>query len=865
MAGCGAVCYEADPESTLVEERMAYVGSGQGSYMQVSNMEMVGKGRGDYEKEKVVVSQGYKLSMGVVGGAGCMIFLIIFLIIGFLNNWWQNTAAADDVLDCSLLLNTAMASEKQLCCSKGFQQFCQKHDGVKLVDKYYYHVKNVKVNHVVPVPVAPPPREVITHKVMVHTHAYDCNEGALNWQQSWSAAHSRYCCYLREIGCKTKVEYRPHYHTITRTKDVPVKVPVPIPAPPAAIITHVQNVPIHDPPAVIKVNERGPPHVVNKYVHEKQLVPVPVASPPVYHHVPVPVPVQDPGQVIKVPEPLPPQTIVKNKVLYKTRHIAVKHVYDCSAGFSNWQSGWSSDKKSWCCSNQGRGCPGSHSGHLTKTVVTGVTQHVGPTYYHHIHHSYGSYGDAAGIHHSYGSYGDADEAGDADVLPGSDDDLSSSGSFSDSWLRDDRDLKQKEKAKSSRRLQEVMDGSDFAPIDGEEGFAGDGVVGGEESMNGVGVVGGEESMNGDGVVGVEESMNGDGVVGGEESMNGDGVFGGEESMNGDGVVGGEESMNGDGVFGGEESMNSVGVVGEESMNGVGVVGGEESMNGVGVVGGEDSAANTGVIGMPAPVIGTPEPTRVHTIVRNHYGTVLRKVPVNHYVKVQMPQKPPIVHTVQVQTPAKHFDCGMSGHASTLWSDEHKRWCCYKFAGEYCPKAIVDKNIYHTVVKTRPVRVPVPEPMPAHAPIVKTIHHTYRVPSPPVYQHVHVPGPTVVKPVVVHDAVHVPVPQPPKVINVKQPYTVHVPGPNHYVHVPVPTAPHVVTKYHTQWNTVVDGDVDSSYDCDAAATQWHSVWSHAKMRWCCSHRNIGCPGTWHTVVHHVHTVHYSDDDAMDHLV
>ena len=27
--------------------------------------------------------------------------------------------------------------------------------------------------------------------------------------------------------------------------------------------------------------------------------------------------------------------------------------------------------------------------------------------------------------------------------------------------------------------------------------------------------------------------------------------------------------------------------------------------------------------MPAPVIGTPEPTRVHTIVRNHYGTVLR--------------------------------------------------------------------------------------------------------------------------------------------------------------------------------------------------------------------------------------------------
>ena len=35
-------------------------------------------------------------------------------------------------------------------------------------------------------------------------------------------------------------------------------------------------------------------------MHEKQLVPVPVASPPVYHRVPVPVPVQDPGQARQI-------------------------------------------------------------------------------------------------------------------------------------------------------------------------------------------------------------------------------------------------------------------------------------------------------------------------------------------------------------------------------------------------------------------------------------------------------------------------------------------------------------------------------------------------------------------------------------
>ncbi|CAK9010113.1 Uncharacterized protein SCF082_LOCUS10532 [Durusdinium trenchii] len=209
----------------------------------------------------------------------------------------------------------------------------------------------------------------------------------------------------------------------------------------------------------------------------------------------------------------------------------------------------------------------------------------------------------------------------------------------------------------------------------------------------------------------------------------------------------------------------------------------------------------------------------------------------------MPEQPPIVHTVKVMTPAKTYSCdGLGEHPDPSWSDKHVRWCCYKY-GSFCPKTVVDKNIYHTVVKTQPVRVPVPEPMPTHAPIVKTIHHTYHVPSPPQYVHVPVPGPTVVKPVVVPESVPVPVPQPPQVINVKKPYTVHVPGPNHYVHVPVPSPPHIVTKYHTQWNTVVD-HADSTYDCDTGAGDWHSLWSHAKQRWCCSHKFVGCPGTWH---------------------
>mmetsp|Transcript_3152 Transcript_3152/g.4524 ORF Transcript_3152/g.4524 Transcript_3152/m.4524 type:complete len:785 (+) Transcript_3152:52-2406(+) len=240
---------------------------------------------------------------------------------------------------------------------------------------------------------------------------------------------------------------------------------------------------------------------------------------------------------------------------------------------------------------------------------------------------------------------------------------------------------------------------------------------------------------------------------------------------------------------------------------------------------------------------------VHDIVRRHYNTVYRKVPVNHYVKVQMPQQPPLVHNVKVVAPPTHFECdSYTMHTDPTWSSRHKSWCCYKYGGQFCPEKIVDKNIYHSVTKVQNVKVPVPEPMPTHAPIVHTIHHTYHVPSPPQYVHVHMPGPTVVKPVVIPEKVAYPVKEPPKIIEVKKPYPVHIKGPDHYVKVPVPSPPHVVTHYQTHWNTVVD----STYNCDNGFEHWHSLWSNSKKTWCCAHSHVGCPGHWEKVVHVVHT-------------
>eukprot|EP00913_Durusdinium_trenchii_P029567 g27714.t1 len=60
VGGCGGCCFEADPESQRTEERWVYKGAGQGSYSQVANMEMVGAGRGEFEKEKSTTVAGYR-------------------------------------------------------------------------------------------------------------------------------------------------------------------------------------------------------------------------------------------------------------------------------------------------------------------------------------------------------------------------------------------------------------------------------------------------------------------------------------------------------------------------------------------------------------------------------------------------------------------------------------------------------------------------------------------------------------------------------------------------------------------------------------------------------------------------------------
>ncbi|CAE8604249.1 unnamed protein product, partial [Polarella glacialis] len=42
---------------------------------------------------------------------------------------------------------------------------------------------------------------------------------------------------------------------------------------------------------------------------------------------------------------------------HHTLYTAPRLPFDCEAGYANFQAGWATSKKEWCCSNVGRGCP----------------------------------------------------------------------------------------------------------------------------------------------------------------------------------------------------------------------------------------------------------------------------------------------------------------------------------------------------------------------------------------------------------------------------------------------------------------------------------------------------------------------------
>jgi len=162
-----ADCCEESCFGDAPVERHGYqfVGFGHGSFSQVNDMEFVGRGRGNYEKQQRTHVDGYRcrpLCAGIVTGVAILVTLSI------------------------VAATVIQSSASTMADSPG--------DPTGIF------------NHVTGVGAANGP-------------SYDCSLGFENWQDAWTVKHQRWCCFLESRGCAEKVVHRDHFIHVVRHGD----------------------------------------------------------------------------------------------------------------------------------------------------------------------------------------------------------------------------------------------------------------------------------------------------------------------------------------------------------------------------------------------------------------------------------------------------------------------------------------------------------------------------------------------------------------------------------------------------------------------------------------------------------------------
>merc|ERR1719436_1920183 len=152
-----------------------------------------------------------------------------------------------------------------------------------------------------PIPAPTPAPEMPT------TEPYDCNVKGL-----WSLAQKGYCCKKYGAGCPT----------------TPPPTPAPRPPPPP-------------PPA-----PATPPPPPNCAVGAPASWPLGKKTYCcIHHHIGCPTTPAPPPVPVTPPPYVPPPVPVSQQIMPVTTSCP----FDCNAGFSNWQKGWSPAKKEFCC------------------------------------------------------------------------------------------------------------------------------------------------------------------------------------------------------------------------------------------------------------------------------------------------------------------------------------------------------------------------------------------------------------------------------------------------------------------------------------------------------------------------------------
>lgn len=138
----------------------------------------------------------------------------------------------------------------------------------------------------------------------------ECSAGFAHWQRGWSAMKKAYCCRREGKGCPP----------------VPAGLAQPVPKPPAAPAQQAS-------PALSPALDPAAPQPAG---------------------MPAPPPAATPG-----PKPAPPVGLPSAAApgAPPTPATATPMLYDCNAGFDQWQARWSQGKREWCCQHARRGCP----------------------------------------------------------------------------------------------------------------------------------------------------------------------------------------------------------------------------------------------------------------------------------------------------------------------------------------------------------------------------------------------------------------------------------------------------------------------------------------------------------------------------
>jgi len=299
-------CFES--ESTITGTNWTFVGEGKGAYSKLQNYNYVGAGVGAFEKEVTTKYYGWKMRKCCVAILGAMLlaslsFLVVTEVLPRVKQQQQQqqqqSASPPSPRSATVIYPHAPtpspgpnSTAPALNCTSTDLSAAQVDWCCKFYDVGCSRTRTKST---------PTSKRSGTLQQEV---LFDCTLGPANQWQTWNSQHQQWCCQNKKV-CSvedSRIAPPPALHPA-------VPVPVPVPAPPqqgaATTVTTVL------------------PKYTAQVTSRQQAAPTHAA--PTHHDAP------------------------------RLGAISTKP-FDCQAGYTHWERGWSTFKKTWCCENEHRGC-----------------------------------------------------------------------------------------------------------------------------------------------------------------------------------------------------------------------------------------------------------------------------------------------------------------------------------------------------------------------------------------------------------------------------------------------------------------------------------------------------------------------------